>query len=200
MKIKVLPVIALGMFLSVSAANASLITADATGADSFSTTDYWGVSFDSGNGYISSITFDLTPFGGDVFDFDGSVSYNNATEPVLGAMSGLTDADITASFVGNHPDVLTFNFDPFSFGVGDYFRFSADVDQILTGDQAAGLLFSVTMDDGTTANGALAVTSVTNQAAVTLDVQNRDPIPEPATMLLFGTGLMGLAASSRRRK
>jgi hypothetical protein len=76
--------------------HALAIIADATGYNVGYVTDFWGVEFISGEGYITSVTFDVTSTGG-YFDFDGSDFLDPlipGVEPIIGATNGLSIGDI----------------------------------------------------------------------------------------------------------
>lgn len=181
-----------------SSTNAAIITGDATGTDNFSTTDFWGISYGGGSGFINSVTLDLSPFTNGLFDFNGSTSFHNSFAPVIGALNGLQNSDITASFIGTLPTELTFDFALNSFQAGDSFRFSADTDNTgLSGNNLAGLLFSVTMEDGSLGNGVFSLTNIANQSASTVDI-SPSTVPVPAAIWLLGSGLIGFIGMRRK--
>lgn len=192
---------------------ATVITLDVadgsgSGDQTFSTTDFWGVTFTSGTGFIQSVTLDLNSISAVArFDFDGSGSFSNATAPVIGALSGLTGGDIgfvTSDFpFTNNPQILTFNFVAGTFGVGDFFRFSADVDNFPT--TAAGFvgtqIFSVLLENGSTGVGTFVDT--TNQGfptAAAAAVISEAPVPEPATAALLGLGLAMICFARKKKQ
>ena len=177
---------------------AYVITADATGLSTIATTDYWGVSFDSGVGYIQSVSFDVSPIGAH-FDFGGAGAFANATEPIIGICSGLQDSNITTSFNNNYPVVLNFQFTYNSFGSGDSFRFSADTDgtKYSSGDMMEDILFSVKLQNGQLFEGAFAPTGIENQSKVTI---KSSPVPLPSSIFLISFGLLGITRMSRKTK
>ncbi len=190
-----------GLFLFTMGCNAAagLIRADMSGPTAGGTTDFWGVSFVSGSGWIQSVSYDLSyvdPVEG-YFDFDGTGNYGLVTYPVLGAMSGLTGGDISyvmSNFQGVlHPRVLTFNFVPGTFSAGDYFRFSADVDWPDSGWELAGAGFTAVLDTGVSLSGFFQQTAVTDVSIVELQTPER--VPEPMTVLLMLLGLPLIAGA-----
>ena len=177
MKILKLPMIAVGaIMLSLTTSKQSealMITADTTGNDNFSDSSFYGVSFENGSGFISSISYDLSLDANAFFDFDGTASLNDSTNPVLDLSSlvGLSAADISFSFIPPQPTVLTVNFAAGSFGAGDSFRFGADTD-FLVSDPAsgsvfgdAGVVFSATLENGNSLTTSFSRASSTRSLA-----------------------------------
>ncbi|MEE9423348.1 MAG: hypothetical protein V3V18_00035 [Methylococcales bacterium] len=178
------------------------ISVDATGIDS-ANIDFWGVSFDSGNGFIESVEFDLSPLSalGIGFDFD-QASLPQLTSPVIGSLSGLSAQEINADFNGLDPTVFSFTFEPNTFSAGDAFRFTADTDYFsspipghihgLSTQNLDGLLFTVTMEDGSTVSDNFIISNLsfdnTSQSGIT--VTTASAVPLPAAVWLFGTGML----------
>lgn len=182
---------------------AAVISADATGFDS-GHHDFWGVSFDSGSGFIQSVSFDVSNITGMQFDFN-PLTAPFLGAPVLGSKNGLTDQDISIDFNGTNPTLLTFHFEQDSFSSGESFRFQADTDNFLIPSQISAeihrdLLFTVLMQDGTSASADFIVLSTIvnkgiSQAGVT--VETVTAIPIPAAIWLFGCAVLPLLIRKR---
>jgi hypothetical protein len=191
------------LLFCASSVQGQVIRATAAGSDSFTTAGFWTVLFQSGAGSIQSVSFDLTADVGAFFDFDGGSSFSDATTPVLGALTGLTAADVSSAFSSpvdapNHPAVLTFNFAAGSFVSGDSLAFGADTDFFVADPTPGGAVgqapavFRVTLAGGGTLSAPF-VTINSNLSAVEIIV------PEPAAIATLASGLIALTALRSRR-
>ncbi|CAN5881088.1 hypothetical protein BH24ACI5_BH24ACI5_01810 [soil metagenome] len=126
-------------------------------------------------------------------DLPGTVTYDGQTYTAVGSLNSSSSlaADwygslfVPAGFDGG---VLTA---PFTFAGAFYFQDTPTSGGRL--DLFGGGLATLTFTPYPNWPGALALTSARYEFGA-------DPVPEPATMVLIGTGLAGLAALRRRRR
>lgn len=87
------------------------------------------------------------------------------------------------NIAANHPETgfyLSYLTSTYCESNGGYYAFNLNTNGGQVGDGAGGLNYFMILHDG--------------------DVGNTSPVPEPATMLLFGTGIAGLIGAARRKR
>ncbi|BCL63191.1 hypothetical protein DGMP_38840 [Desulfomarina profundi] len=169
-----------------------------------------------------AVSFDISWTGAGNYTMEGSFSYSDTligtgridetsltsfniegflSGTSLGTFDFFTDTPLLGS------DTFNFNFDSTSetFYTGGYSAddFGQDWGVSIGGGFAATTGFGFSSGSGSQgiANPSwLSVSSIPVSQSTLIATRSSDPVPEPATMLLFGTGLIGLAGSRIRRK
>ncbi len=202
----------IGLMLGTSV-YASTVQLRADGANNYTDAAYWTVSHLSGGigPAITSIELNVNGAGG-FFDVDGEGSFAcnphcltggmfdlSGEGPVLSPGSGSVDS---FDWMGVNPQKLTMNVS--NFGVGDSFSFGVDVDGIGgSGNEMAGASFVVMFADGSSEMAMLEniCGAQCSEATITSgNVGEPSAVPLPGAVWLFGSGILGLAGLTRRRK
>ncbi len=169
-----------------------------------------------------AVSFDILWTGAGNYTMEGSFSYSdsligtgridetsltsfNIEGFLSGSSLGTFDLFTDTPLVGS--DTFNFNFDSTSetFYTGGYSAddFGQDWGVSVGGGFAATTGFGFSSGSGSQgiANPRwLGASSIPVSQSTLIATRSSDPVPEPATMLLFGTGLIGLAGSRIRRK
>ena len=202
--------LALAGVLLGTVANAATVTLFADGANDATVADFWRVNYSTGSDAlaVTSVSIDLSALTGVAFDFDGNGTFgcnpaclgpSGTPDPLLDPGPVLSAGTITPNFnwTGTNPTQLTITAGMGS--TGDGFSFGADTDGSAgSGDLMAGAKFTVFFSDGSSGSALLANTC--GLTCSTITVSTVAPVPVPAAVWLFGSGLLGLAGVARRKR
>ncbi len=155
---------------------------------------------------VTGFRLDIAPAGLIYDTVNGGPGIPNG---VAFAPAGGTDVTtgllLTPVVVPDGATLLSLSFG--GFDPGETFRWNIDVDPAgggdpsIYGNEMIGALAYVDFSDGQTLEGILAaVPGNPNASQFTVTgIVPTDPVPEPGTLLLLGSGLVGFAARRRRR-
>ena len=152
---------------------------------------------------VKWVQYDLA--NGMFFDFDNEGNYMDLglPDPILGTLVGVNAGDISYTYLNEKADQpqnfysLRINFDPGTFGLGDFMSFAVDTDfpSPTPGGLFDGSSLSVMMWNGDTGHSTFTDVSRTRS-----EVEVTTAVPEPTAALVFGIGavLHGVAIRKRR--